>query len=182
MPWPPTQMAKWDKIIAVRTAVNGALEAARAEKKIGKSLEADVALTVPAEDAFLTDMDGAALADLLIVSQVEVAVGGRTGGIRQRSCRYQVPPLLEAQHPGGRKRPVPPLRRRGGRAAGVLSHGQRRQGDSGGLSRCTAGAGSLFPDEHAVCCAAHMISEKAETIKEYGTPGGIPLRVYCCSA
>ncbi len=56
------------KIIEVRDAVNGALETARAEKKIGKSLEADVALTVPAEDAFLAEMDGAALADLLIVS------------------------------------------------------------------------------------------------------------------
>ena len=70
------EMAKWEKIIEVRTAVNGALETARAEKKIGKSLEADVALTVPAEDAFLAEMDGAALADLLIVSKVEVTVGG----------------------------------------------------------------------------------------------------------
>ena len=70
------EMAKWEKIITVRTAVNGALEAARAEKKIGKSLEADVALTVPTEDAFLAEMDAAALADLLIVSQVEVTVGG----------------------------------------------------------------------------------------------------------
>ena len=70
------EMAKWEKIIEVRTAVNGALETARAEKKIGKSLEADVALTVPAEDAFLAEMDSAVLADLLIVSQVEVTVGG----------------------------------------------------------------------------------------------------------
>ena len=70
------EMAKWEKIIEVRDAVNGALETARAEKKIGKSLEADVALTVPAEDAFLAEMDAAALADLLIVSQVEVTVGG----------------------------------------------------------------------------------------------------------
>ncbi|MBQ5928913.1 MAG: isoleucine--tRNA ligase, partial [Oscillibacter sp.] len=44
------EMAKWEKIIAVRTAVNGVLETARAEKKIGKALEAAVALTVPAED------------------------------------------------------------------------------------------------------------------------------------
>ncbi|MGO5050242.1 isoleucine--tRNA ligase [Dysosmobacter sp. Sow4_B12] len=69
-------MAKWDKIIAVRTAVNGVLETARAEKKIGKALEARVDLTVPAEDAFLAEMDGALLADLLIVSQVNVTVGG----------------------------------------------------------------------------------------------------------
>ena len=69
-------MAKWDKIIEVRTAVNGVLEAARAEKKIGKSLEAKVDLTVPTEDAFLAEMDGELLADLLIVSQVSVTVGG----------------------------------------------------------------------------------------------------------
>ncbi|SCI67220.1 Isoleucine--tRNA ligase [uncultured Flavonifractor sp.] len=69
------QMAQWDKIIAVRDAVNVALEAARNEKKIGKSLEADVALTVPSEDAFLAEMDSALLADLFIVSQVEITVG-----------------------------------------------------------------------------------------------------------
>ena len=68
-------MAKWDKIITVRTAVNGALESARAEKKIGKALEAAVAVTVPAEDAFLADMDAQELADLFIVSQATVTVG-----------------------------------------------------------------------------------------------------------
>ena len=68
-------MANWEKLAEVRTVVNGVLETARAEKKIGKSLEADVHLTVPAEDAFLTSMDGKELADLLIVSQVEVTVG-----------------------------------------------------------------------------------------------------------
>ena len=68
-------MAKWARIIAVRDSVNGALEAARAAKTIGKGLEAAVALTVPAEDAFLAEMDRDALADLLIVSQVAVTVG-----------------------------------------------------------------------------------------------------------
>ena len=69
-------MARWDRIIAVRDAVNGELERARADKTIGKGLEARVSLTVPAEDAFLAEMDAAALADLLIVSQAEVTVGG----------------------------------------------------------------------------------------------------------
>jgi isoleucyl-tRNA synthetase len=68
-------MAKWDKIIAVRTAVNGALETARNEKKIGKSLEAQVAVTVPAEDAVLAQMNEEELADLFIVSQAHVTVG-----------------------------------------------------------------------------------------------------------
>ena len=69
-------MARWDRLIAVRDAVNGALEAARAGKKIGKALEAKVKLTVPAEDAFLAEMDAETLADLLIVSQAEASVGG----------------------------------------------------------------------------------------------------------
>ena len=69
-------LAKWDKIIAVRTAVNAALETARNEKKIGKSLEAQVDVTVPAEDSFLAEMDAGQLADLFIVSQAKVAVGG----------------------------------------------------------------------------------------------------------
>ena len=70
-------MAKWDKIITVRDAVNAELEAARAEKKIGKALEADVELTVPAEDAFLADMSSEELSDLFIVSKVEVTVADK---------------------------------------------------------------------------------------------------------
>ena len=68
-------MAKWSRIAALRSAVNGALEQARADKVIGKSLEAAVALTVPQEDAFLQEMDEDALADLFIVSQVQLTVG-----------------------------------------------------------------------------------------------------------
>ncbi|MGN1003032.1 MAG: class I tRNA ligase family protein, partial [Oscillospiraceae bacterium] len=68
-------MARWDRIIEVRTAVNAALENARNEKQIGKSLEAAVELTVPAEDAFLAEMDAADLATLFIVSRVRVSLG-----------------------------------------------------------------------------------------------------------
>ena len=63
-------MKQWDKVIEVRTAVNAALEQARAEKKIGKSLEAKVAVTVPVEDAFMMHLGMDYLADLFIVSQV----------------------------------------------------------------------------------------------------------------
>ncbi len=69
-------MERWDIIIAVRNTVNGELESARAEKKIGKSLEAKVSLKVREEQAFLAEMDQEELADLLIVSQVETAVAG----------------------------------------------------------------------------------------------------------
>jgi len=65
-------MAAWSGLIDVRNTVNGALEAARNEKKIGKSLEARV--TIPAgriAGSRLVSMDE--LADLLIVSQAEVS-------------------------------------------------------------------------------------------------------------
>ena len=84
-------MAKWDKIIAVRAAVNGVLEAARAEKKIGKALEARVDLTVPAEDAFLAEMDSELLADLLIVSQVNVTVGSELAASVENAAGAKCP-------------------------------------------------------------------------------------------
>ena len=68
-------MAAWDKLVKVRDTVNGALETARNEKKIGKSLEAKVDLTVPQELANQKFMDAGELADLLIVSQVRVSTG-----------------------------------------------------------------------------------------------------------
>ena len=89
------EMTKWARIAAVRNVVNGALEQARADKTIGKSLEAEVDLVVPHEDVFLAEMDPAALADTLLVSQVRVAEGDepeRRGPSRER---LQVLPLLE---------------------------------------------------------------------------------------
>ena len=101
------EMAKWGRIAALRTAVNGALEQARAAKTIGKSLEAEVDLTVTAEDAFLTDMDAADLADLLIVSQVRVEVGSElsvtvrpAAGSKCLRCWKVLPSVgSEAGHP-----------------------------------------------------------------------------------
>ena len=71
------EMAKWNALEELRTAVNGALEQARADKRIGKALEAEVDVTVPAELAFAADMAPDALADILIVSQVRVTVGDK---------------------------------------------------------------------------------------------------------
>ena len=68
-------MAAWDGLIKVRDTVNASLEAARAEKKIGKSLEAKVELTVPASLAGQKFMEADELADLFIVSQVAVSTG-----------------------------------------------------------------------------------------------------------
>ena len=67
-------MAKWDALIALRSDVNGVLEAARGEKKIGKALEALVNLkandTAAAEA--LKQVEGLDLAELFIVSAVTV--------------------------------------------------------------------------------------------------------------
>ena len=60
-------MAKWDTVMKLRQDVNGVLEKARADKRIGKALEAHVSLST--EDAALKDAcDGKNLAELFIVS------------------------------------------------------------------------------------------------------------------
>ena len=69
------KMAVWDTAIRVRSDVNGVLERARADKRIGKSLEAHVtlsALDAPAAEA-LKAVHEMNLAELFIVSNVSVA-------------------------------------------------------------------------------------------------------------
>ena len=68
-------MAKWNTLFAIRGDVNLALEAARAEKRIGKALEAHVTLCANDDDAkaameTVKDMD---LQGVLLVSSVDVA-------------------------------------------------------------------------------------------------------------
>jgi len=68
-------MAKWEQLISLRSDVNGVLELARAEKRIGKPLDAAVSLH-PTDAASreltekLSDMD---LEDLFIVSRVLIS-------------------------------------------------------------------------------------------------------------
>ncbi len=69
------EMARWERLIALRNDVNGVLEQARADKRIGKPLEAAVTLKAAdaeAEEAVqrLSDMD---LAELFIVSECLIA-------------------------------------------------------------------------------------------------------------
>ena len=60
-------MVKWDTIMKLRQDVNGVLEKARAEKRIGKALEAHV--TLKTDDAAILDAcAGKNLAELFIVS------------------------------------------------------------------------------------------------------------------
>jgi len=63
-------------VLEVRSAVTAALETARNEKVIGKSQEARVVVTAPAATvAVLGGRDAGALAELFIVSEVEVVTG-----------------------------------------------------------------------------------------------------------
>ena len=68
------RMAAWDFAFRLRSDVNGVLETARADKRIGKSLEAHVALT--AVDAAAAEavkaVAGMNLAEIFIVSNVSV--------------------------------------------------------------------------------------------------------------
>ena len=98
-------MAAWAGLIDVRDQVNAALEAARNEKKIGKSLEAKV--TIPAgklSGARQVSMDE--LADLLIVSQVEVSdsvtevqVAAAQGEKCQRCWKHHIKVGSDTEHP-----------------------------------------------------------------------------------
>jgi isoleucyl-tRNA synthetase len=69
-------MERWEEIIKTRDTVNAALEQARNEKKIGKSLEARVTLKTADPDRFLLpEMDEDSMADVFIVSQVSLEKG-----------------------------------------------------------------------------------------------------------
>ena len=67
-----TEMAVWETALRVRSDVNGVLETARADKRIGKSLEAHVALFATDEDAkaALDTIKTVDLPEIFIVSNV----------------------------------------------------------------------------------------------------------------
>ena len=74
-------MAKWDVIMKLRQDVNGVLELARADKRIGKALEAHVSLQTET-DALKAACAGVDLAEILIVSSCDfesVGEGCTTG-------------------------------------------------------------------------------------------------------
>jgi isoleucyl-tRNA synthetase len=62
-------MDKWDAVMKLRQDVNGVLEKARADKRIGKALEAHVTLSGAEELKALCD--GLNLAEICIVSAVD---------------------------------------------------------------------------------------------------------------
>ena len=64
---PEETMARWDTVIKLRQDVNGVLEKARADKRIGKALEAHVTLET-ADEAVKAACAGLNLAEIFIVS------------------------------------------------------------------------------------------------------------------
>ena len=64
---PEEAMARWDTVIKLRQDVNGVLEKARADKRIGKALEAHVTLET-ADQAVKAACEGLNLAEIFIVS------------------------------------------------------------------------------------------------------------------
>ncbi len=76
-----TAMAKWDTVMKLRQDVNGVLELARADKRIGKALEAHVSLDSQ-DEALKAACEGLNLAEIFIVSSCdwEKAEDGATVG------------------------------------------------------------------------------------------------------
>ena len=74
------EMARWDKLIALRDDVNGVLEAARGAKRIGKPLEAAVTLRVKDESSkqALDEVRSMNLSELFIVSKCLITEDGET--------------------------------------------------------------------------------------------------------
>ena len=72
------EMARWDKLIALRDDVNGVLEAARGAKRIGKPLEAAVTLRVKDESSkqALDEVRSMNLSELFIVSKCLITEDG----------------------------------------------------------------------------------------------------------
>ncbi|MCI8423949.1 MAG: class I tRNA ligase family protein, partial [Lawsonibacter sp.] len=75
-------MERWNQLIYLRDNANSIMEGLRSQKKIGKSLEAAVSITLPKDFAWVDGMDKEELADLLIVSQAETSLSqdGPMGG------------------------------------------------------------------------------------------------------
>ena len=70
-----SELARWDQLIRVRSDVNGVLEAARAEKRIGKPQDAEVIIYAKADsdEMKLFESFGNELADIFICSGVELS-------------------------------------------------------------------------------------------------------------
>ncbi|RVT88237.1 isoleucine--tRNA ligase [Inhella crocodyli] len=70
---------KWERLLALRAEVNKALEALRGQGGIGASLQAELTLTLPADDLALARSLGEDLKFVFIVSKVTLIAGEAVG-------------------------------------------------------------------------------------------------------
>jgi isoleucyl-tRNA synthetase len=74
------QEARWDKLLSLRTDVNKALELARADKIVGKPLDAELTLYLDGTgEAAFEEIKNENLKELFIVSKVTVIAGSGSG-------------------------------------------------------------------------------------------------------
>ena len=95
-------MAKWDTLIALRGDVNVVIENARADKRVGKPLEAAVALAADDADAqaVLDAVSGMDLDELFIVSECLLGEEGAPEAVRGKSAAHSGLRIAVVEAPG----------------------------------------------------------------------------------
>ena len=101
-------LAKWNRIREIRDVVNKEIEALRADGKVGSSLQANVTLTVNAQDRALLQSLGADLKFAFITSAIYLVAGDAVSARPEASkdskcerCWHYVPDVgSDAAHPG----------------------------------------------------------------------------------
>ncbi|NBW48714.1 MAG: isoleucine--tRNA ligase, partial [Betaproteobacteria bacterium] len=100
-------LAKWARIRAVREAVNKDIETLRAAGQVGASLQAEVTLTVPAEEFALLSSLGEDLKFVFITSAITLVAGGAqsisvtaSNNVKCERCwHYRADVGADAAHP-----------------------------------------------------------------------------------
>jgi len=100
-------LAKWARIRELRDAVNKDIETLRAEGKVGSSLQANVELTVNAEDFALLTSLGDDLKFVFIISAINLVAGdalairaSTSNGIKCERCWHYCDDIgVDAAHP-----------------------------------------------------------------------------------
>jgi isoleucyl-tRNA synthetase len=100
-------LAKWDRIRAVREAVNKDIETLRTAGQVGASLQAEVTLTVPAEEFALLSSLGDDLKFVFITSAITLVAGdaqsirvtASNGTKCERCWHYRSDIGVDAAHP-----------------------------------------------------------------------------------
>ena len=101
-------LAKWSRIREIRDAVNKEIETLRAQGQVGSSLQANVTLTVSADDHALLSSLGADLKFVFITSAIDliagdalsIAAASSTAVKCERCWHYRDDVGADAAHPG----------------------------------------------------------------------------------